>query len=92
VPAFGAHPRIQSVWMRQHTQFAQHEMHGTQTMYDTTILCVRKGDTVVVTDDGQVTQGSFVVKDNTRKVAKSSQGLRVHPSTRSRSLTVWKAN
>ena len=55
MPVFGAHPRIQSVWMRQHTQFAQHEMHGTQTMYDTTILCARKGDTVVVIDDGQVT-------------------------------------
>jgi hypothetical protein len=76
VPAFGAHPRIQSAWMRQHTQFAQHEMHGTQTMYATTILCVRKGDTVVVIGDGQVTQGSFVVKDNARKV-RTLQGGKV---------------
>jgi len=62
--------------MRPHTQFAQHEMHGAQTMYATTILCVRKGDEVVVIGDGQVTQGSFVVKDNARKV-RTLQGGKV---------------
>ena len=64
------------VQMRPHTQFAPHEMHGTQTMYATTILTVRKGDEVCVIGDGQVTQGSFVVKDNARKV-RTLQGGKV---------------
>jgi hypothetical protein len=57
-----------------HSSFAQHEMHGAQTMYATTILCVRKDDEVVVIGDGQVTQGSFVVKDNARKVRTLQNG------------------
>lgn len=61
---------------REYTQMAPHEMHGAQTMYATTILCVRKGDQVVVIGDGQVTQGSFVVKDNARKV-RTLQGGKV---------------
>jgi ATP-dependent HslUV protease, peptidase subunit HslV len=43
-------------------------------MYATTILCVRRGDKVVVIGDGQVTQGSFVVKDNARKVRRLQNG------------------
>ena len=43
-------------------------------MYATTILCVRKGDKVVVIGDGQVTQGSFVVKENARKVRRLQNG------------------
>ena len=62
---------------REYMQVAPpHEMHGAQTMYATTILCVRKGDQVVVIGDGQVTQGSFVVKDNARKV-RTLQGGKV---------------
>ena len=38
------------------------EFHGT------TILCVRRGDRVVVGGDGQVTMGSTVMKGNARKV------------------------
>lgn len=76
VPAFGAMVPRQWAPMRPHTHFAQHEMHGAQTMYATTILCVRKGDEVVVIGDGQVTQGSFVVKDNARKV-RTLQGGKV---------------
>jgi len=79
LPALGAVLPAQVRWgapMRPHTQFAQHEMHGAQTMYATTILCVRKGDEVVVIGDGQVTQGSFVVKDNARKV-RTLQGGKV---------------
>jgi len=77
LPAFGVMmPRMQWAPTRQHTHLAPHEMHGAQTMYATTILCVRKGDQVVVIGDGQVTQGSFVVKDNARKV-RTLQGGKV---------------
>lgn len=34
----------------------------------TTILCVRKGNQVVMAGDGQVTQGSVICKSNARKV------------------------
>merc|ERR1711966_278436 len=44
------------------------------TMYTTTILCVRKGDKVVVIGDGQVTQGSTVVKDTAKKVRRLQNG------------------
>jgi len=43
-------------------------------MYATTVLCVRKNGKVVIIGDGQVTQGSFVVKDNARKVRKLQGG------------------
>jgi hypothetical protein len=79
LPALGAVLPANMQWgvqMRPHTQFAPHEMHGTQTMYATTILTVRKGDEVCVIGDGQVTQGSFVVKDNARKV-RTLQGGKV---------------
>lgn len=38
------------------------------TRYGTTILCVRKGDKVVLVGDGQVTQNNMCVKPNARKV------------------------
>jgi ATP-dependent protease HslVU (ClpYQ) peptidase subunit len=37
-------------------------------MHGTTILCVRKGSKVVMMGDGQVSQGSTVVKPNAKKV------------------------
>ena len=45
--------------------------HGmdAMTMHATTILCVRKGGKVVMMGDGQVSQGSTVVKPNARKVS-----------------------
>lgn len=51
-------------------------MHGTKpiaspiltTKRTTTILCVRKNGIVVMAGDGQVSQGSSVVKGNARKV------------------------
>ncbi|KAJ1488581.1 heat shock protein HslV proteasome-related peptidase subunit [Baffinella frigidus] len=43
-------------------------------MWATTILSVRKGNKVVMIGDGQVTQGSFVVKDNARKVRRLQGG------------------
>ena len=38
--------------------------------YGTTVLCVRKGDQVVIIADGQCTAGGMVVKPNVRKVRK----------------------
>jgi len=40
----------------------------------TTILCVRKGDRVVVAGDGQVTAGDTIVKANARKVRRLADG------------------
>uniref|UniRef100_A0A6T8GSA4 HslU--HslV peptidase n=1 Tax=Hemiselmis andersenii TaxID=464988 RepID=A0A6T8GSA4_HEMAN len=43
-------------------------------MYATTVLSVRKNGKVVIIGDGQVTQGSFVVKDNAKKVRRLQDG------------------
>jgi ATP-dependent HslUV protease, peptidase subunit HslV len=43
----------------------------------TTILAVRKGDSVCVVGDGQVTMGGFVVKNNARKVRRMGPEDRV---------------
>lgn len=40
----------------------------------TTILCVRKGAQTVLIGDGQVSQGSMIVKPNARKVRKLAEG------------------
>ena len=42
--------------------------------HGTTILAVRKGGATVIAGDGQVTQGSTVVKGNARKVRKLADG------------------
>ncbi|GAK34807.1 ATP-dependent protease subunit HslV [Iodidimonas nitroreducens] len=42
--------------------------------HGTTILCVRKADTVVMAGDGQVTMGQTMVKDNARKVRPLANG------------------
>lgn len=44
------------------------EFHGT------TVLCVRKGNSVVIASDGQVTMGNTVIKHNARKVRKIYNG------------------
>jgi ATP-dependent HslUV protease subunit HslV len=44
------------------------QMHGT------TILCVRKGGTVVVAGDGQVSMGNTVIKAKARKVRRLGNG------------------
>ena len=41
----------------------------------TTILCVRKGNQVVMAGDGQVTQGSVVCKSNARKVKRLGEEI-----------------
>ncbi len=42
--------------------------------HGTTILCVRKGDSVVIAGDGQVSLGDTVVKSNARKVRRIGGG------------------
>ncbi|GER05947.1 ATP-dependent protease subunit HslV [Iodidimonas muriae] len=42
--------------------------------HGTTILCVRKGGTVVMAGDGQVSMGQTVVKNNARKVRRIGNG------------------
>src|ERR1700741_3954251 len=42
--------------------------------HGTTILCVRKGEQVVVAGDGQVTLGNTVVKSNAKKVRRLGKG------------------
>ncbi|NOX76970.1 MAG: ATP-dependent protease subunit HslV [Gammaproteobacteria bacterium] len=44
------------------------EEHGLKQFDGTTILSVRRGDTVVVGGDGQVSLGSTIMKGNARKV------------------------
>ncbi|MFT5390999.1 MAG: ATP-dependent HslUV protease subunit HslV [Gammaproteobacteria bacterium] len=46
------------------------QMHDSTSaqLHGTTILCVRKGDKVVIGGDGQVTLGATVMKGNARKV------------------------
>ena len=41
---------------------------STPLWHGTTIVCVRKGDHVVVAGDGQVSMGSVIIKNNARKV------------------------
>jgi len=44
------------------------------TWHGTTILCVRKGDKVVLAGDGQVSMGQTIVKSNARKVRRLGDG------------------
>tara|TARA_B100000427_G_scaffold288903_1_gene264304 strand:- start:452 stop:997 length:546 start_codon:yes stop_codon:yes gene_type:complete len=46
----------------------------TPTWHGTTILCVRKGDNVVLAGDGQVSLGDTVIKANARKVRRLGNG------------------
>jgi ATP-dependent HslUV protease, peptidase subunit HslV len=44
------------------------------TWHGTTILCVRKGNKVVLAGDGQVSMGQTIVKSNARKVRRLGDG------------------
>ncbi len=46
----------------------------SQQWHGTTILSVRKGDSVVVTGDGQVSLGQTVIKSNAKKVRRLAHG------------------
>lgn len=49
-------------------------MDGQHSWHGTTILCVRKGGTVVVIGDGQVSAGATILKGNARKVRRLAGG------------------
>jgi ATP-dependent HslUV protease, peptidase subunit HslV len=44
------------------------------TWHGTTILCVRKGNKVVIAGDGQVSMGNTIIKANARKVRRLKSG------------------
>jgi ATP-dependent HslUV protease subunit HslV len=48
--------------------------HETPAWHGTTILTVRKGGTVVIGGDGQVTVGQTIIKANAKKVRKLGKG------------------
>ena len=48
--------------------------NSSPTLHGTTVLCVRKGGTVVVAGDGQVSFGQTVIKSNARKVRRLVDG------------------
>jgi len=58
------------------THFSLSSPHETTSTawHGTTILCVRKGDKVVIAGDGQVTQGAIMIKSNARKVRRLGDG------------------
>ncbi|WP_025318411.1 ATP-dependent protease subunit HslV [Granulibacter bethesdensis] len=51
--------------------------HDPVGWHGTTILCVRRGDTVTMAGDGQVSLGQTVVKGNARKVRRIGAGGQV---------------
>ena len=55
----------------QTTAFSAHDPVG---WHGTTILCVRRGGTVVMAGDGQVSLGQTVIKGNARKVRRIGAG------------------
>ncbi|KAL2621190.1 hypothetical protein R1flu_001395 [Riccia fluitans] len=67
-------PQISSLF--NHTSRSVHYMHGgDRGMLGTTVLCVRKDDTVIVIGDGQVTLGSEIIKPNVRKVRRIGESV-----------------
>jgi ATP-dependent HslUV protease subunit HslV len=52
----------------------RHESVANTAWHGTTILCVRKGDRVVVAGDGQVSLGTTIIKANARKVRRLADG------------------
>jgi len=56
---------------------ADHGAAGGVTWHGTTILCVRKNGTTVMAGDGQVSQGSTVMKGNAKKVRRLNENILV---------------
>lgn len=48
--------------------------HNPSTIYGTTILCLKKGNEVVIGADGQVSLGSTIMKSNARKLRTLDHG------------------
>jgi len=53
------------------------EHTNKEIWYGTTILCVRKGNEVVMVGDGQVSLGQTVIKANARKVRRLGNGGKI---------------
>ncbi len=51
--------------------------HNEKNMVGTTIIMVRKGDSVVIAGDGQVSLGQTIIKNNARKVRRLGPGQEV---------------
>ena len=51
-----------------------HDYADAQKWRGTTIISVRKGDSVVIVGDGQVSMGHTVLKANARKVRRLGDG------------------
>lgn len=52
----------------------QQNIHDPVGWHGTTILCVRRGGSVAMAGDGQVTLGQTVIKGNARKVRRIGEG------------------
>ena len=50
------------------------QSHHPPSWHGTTILCVRKGEQVVIAGDGQVSFGATIIKSTTRKVRRLGKG------------------
>src|SRR5215510_2859531 len=50
------------------------QSQNSEVWHGTTILTVRKGDTVVIGGDGQVSIGQTIIKANARKVRRLAKG------------------
>jgi ATP-dependent HslUV protease subunit HslV len=50
------------------------QSHNFEVWHGTTVLTVRKGDSVVIGGDGQVSIGQTIIKANARKVRRLSKG------------------
>lgn len=73
-------PRFASAWRHYLSQSQLHHnltATASQQTRNTTVLAVRKNDTVTVVGDGQVTLGSTVVKPNARKVRRLGSDKKV---------------
>ena len=51
--------------------------HNEKIMVGTTIIMVRKSDTVVIAGDGQVSLGQTIIKNNAKKVRRLGPGQEV---------------
>ncbi|EFJ04914.1 hypothetical protein SELMODRAFT_431977 [Selaginella moellendorffii] len=54
---------------------ARRMQHSDKGMIGTTVLCIRKNDSVVIIGDGQVTMGAEILKPNVRKVRRIGENV-----------------
>ena len=57
-----------AVGLWEHADWQQGAFSAKLASRSTTVVCVRKGDQVVIAADGQVTRDSEILKPNVRKV------------------------